>query len=97
MVSRRTNFGERSELAPGRGGKLQSAGGGGGGRHKVNELRYPWTIAPGSKAATHCPVKIYLSPFPVVLYLLRSNSRRCSQKGEGIQSLLSRLRLSNDC
>ena len=35
MVSRRTNFGERSEPAPDRGGKLQSAGGGGGGRHKV--------------------------------------------------------------
>ena len=34
MVSRRTNFGERSEPAPDRGGKLQSAGGGGG-RHKV--------------------------------------------------------------
>ena len=33
MVSRRTNFGERSEPAPDRGGKLQSAGG--GGRHKV--------------------------------------------------------------
>ena len=32
MVSRRTNFGERSEPAPDRGGKLQSAG---GGRHKV--------------------------------------------------------------
>ena len=31
MVSRRTNFGERSEPAPDRGGKLQSAGGGGGG------------------------------------------------------------------
>ena len=29
MVSRRTNFGERSEPAPDRGGKLQSAGGGG--------------------------------------------------------------------
>ena len=28
MVSRRTNFGERSELAPDRGSKLQSAGGG---------------------------------------------------------------------
>ena len=28
MVSRRTNFGERSEPAPDRGGKLQSAGGG---------------------------------------------------------------------
>ena len=27
MVSRRTNFGERSEPAPDRGGKLQSAGG----------------------------------------------------------------------
>ena len=27
MVSRRTNFGERSEPAPNRGGKLQSAGG----------------------------------------------------------------------
>ena len=27
MVSPRTNFGERSELAPDRGGKLQSAGG----------------------------------------------------------------------
>ena len=35
MVSRRTNFGEQSEPAPDRGGKLQSAGGGGGGRHKV--------------------------------------------------------------
>ena len=31
MVSRRTNFGERSEPAPDRGGKLQSTGGGGGG------------------------------------------------------------------
>ena len=31
MVSRRTNFGERSEPAPSRGGKLQLAGGGGGG------------------------------------------------------------------
>ena len=31
MVSRRTNFGERSEPAPDRGGKLQSAAG----RHKV--------------------------------------------------------------
>ena len=31
MVSRRTNFGERSEPAPDGGGKLQSAGGGGGG------------------------------------------------------------------
>ena len=31
MVSRRTNFGEPSEPAPDRGGKLQSAG---GGRHK---------------------------------------------------------------
>ena len=30
MVSRRTNFGKRSEPAPDRGGKLQSAGGGGG-------------------------------------------------------------------
>ena len=30
MASRRTNFGERSEPAPDRGGKLQSAGGGGG-------------------------------------------------------------------
>ena len=29
MVSRRTNFGERSEPAPDRGGKFQSAGGGG--------------------------------------------------------------------
>ena len=29
MVSRRTNFGERSEPALDRGGKLQSAGGGG--------------------------------------------------------------------
>ena len=27
MVSRRTNFGKRSEPAPDRGGKLQSAGG----------------------------------------------------------------------
>ena len=34
MVSRRKNFGERSEPAPDRGGELQSAGGGGG-RHKV--------------------------------------------------------------
>ena len=33
MASRRTNFGERSESAPDRGGKSQSAGG--GGRHKV--------------------------------------------------------------
>ena len=31
MVSRQTNFGERSEPAPDRGGKLQSVGG----RHKV--------------------------------------------------------------
>ena len=35
MVSRRTNFGERSEPAPYRGGKLQSAGG----RHKVTFRR----------------------------------------------------------
>ena len=31
MVSRRTNFGERSEPAPGRGGKLSNQRGGGGG------------------------------------------------------------------
>ena len=31
MVSRRRNFGERSEPAHDRGGKFQSAGGGGGG------------------------------------------------------------------
>ena len=30
MASRRTNFGERREPAPDRGGKFQSAGGGGG-------------------------------------------------------------------
>ena len=30
MVSRRTNFGERSEPAPDSGGKFLSAGGGGG-------------------------------------------------------------------
>ena len=45
MVSRRTNFGERSEPAPDRGGKLQSAGGGGGGggggRHKVTFRHWP--------------------------------------------------------
>ena len=40
MVSRRTNFGERSEPAPDRGGKLQSAGGGGG-RHKVTFRHWP--------------------------------------------------------
>ena len=40
MVSRRTNFGERSEPAPGRGGKLQSAGG----RHKV-KFRH-WVLHP---------------------------------------------------
>ena len=40
MASRRTNFGERSEPAPDRGGKLQSAGGGGG-RHKVTFRHWP--------------------------------------------------------
>ena len=41
MVSRRTNFGERSEPAPDRGGKLQSAGG----RLKVTfrHCKYPNT------------------------------------------------------
>ena len=34
MVSRRKNFGKQSEPAPDRGGKFQTAGGGGGG-HKV--------------------------------------------------------------
>ena len=36
MVSRRTNFGERSEPAPDRCGKLQSAGGGGGAAAQSN-------------------------------------------------------------
>ena len=40
MVSRRTNFGERSEPAPDRGGKLQSAGG----RHKVTFRHCNWPI-----------------------------------------------------
>ena len=39
MVSRRKNFGERSEPAPDRGGKLQSAGG----RHKVT-FRHWWGL-----------------------------------------------------
>ena len=38
MVSRRTNFGERSEPAPDRGGKLQSAGGGGEAQSNVSPL-----------------------------------------------------------
>ena len=38
MVSRQTNFGERSEPAPGRGGKLQSAGGGGAAQSNVLPL-----------------------------------------------------------
>ena len=38
MVSRRTNFGERSEPAPDRGGKLQSAGGGGAAQSNVSPL-----------------------------------------------------------
>ena len=42
MVSRRTNFGEQSELAPGRGGKLQSAGG----RHKVTFRHCHWYASP---------------------------------------------------
>ena len=45
MASRGTNFGERSEPAPDRGDKCQSAGGGGGGgagRHKVT-FRH-WTL-----------------------------------------------------
>ena len=39
MVSRRPNFGERSEPAPDRGGKLQSAGGGAA-QSKVSPLRW---------------------------------------------------------
>ena len=39
MVSRRTNFGERSEPASGRGGKLQSAGGGGGGAAQSKRVK----------------------------------------------------------
>ena len=38
MVSRRTNFGERSEPAPDRGGKLQLAGGGGATQSNVSPL-----------------------------------------------------------
>ena len=38
MVSQRTNFGERSEPAPDRGGKLQSAGGGGAAQSNVTPL-----------------------------------------------------------
>ena len=38
MISRRTNFGERSKPAPNRGGKLQSAGGGGGSQSNVSPL-----------------------------------------------------------
>ena len=38
MVSRRTNFGKRSEPAPDRGGKLQSAGGGGAAQSNVSPL-----------------------------------------------------------
>ena len=39
MVSRRTNFGERSKPAPDRGGKLQSAGGGGAAQSNVSPLQ----------------------------------------------------------
>ena len=39
MVSRRTNFGEQSEPAPDRGGKLQSAGGGGAAQSNVSPLQ----------------------------------------------------------
>ena len=38
MVSRRTNFGEQSEPAPDRGGKLQSTGGGGAAQSNVSPL-----------------------------------------------------------
>ena len=43
MASRRTNFGERSEPAPDRGGKFQSAGG--GGRHKVTFRHWVYLIS----------------------------------------------------
>ena len=41
MVSRRTNFGKRSEPAPNRGGKLQSAGGEGAAQSNVSPLALP--------------------------------------------------------
>ena len=44
MVSRRTNFGERSEPAPDRGGKLQSAGGGGGTISNVSPLYHVYNV-----------------------------------------------------
>ena len=50
MVSRRTNFGERSELAPYRGGKLQSAGGGGGGGAAQSNVS---PLAGAKKTCTH--------------------------------------------
>ena len=46
MVSRRTNFGERSQPAPGRGGKLQSAGGGGVTQSNVSPLLLKGFAAP---------------------------------------------------
>ena len=47
MVSRRTNFGERSEPALNRGGKLQSAGGGAGGAAQSN-------VSPLARALYKC-------------------------------------------
>ena len=49
MVSQRTNFGERSEPAPDRGGKLQSAGGGGRGRHEVTFRHCRHSVPGGEK------------------------------------------------
>ena len=53
MVSRRTNFGERSEPAPDRGSRLQSAG---GGQHKVT---FPTALFCNSKTQNLVKLKIY--------------------------------------
>ena len=50
MVSRRTNFGERSEPAPDWGGKLQSAGGGGAAQSNVSPLPVTASALDGSAA-----------------------------------------------
>ena len=56
MVSRRTNFGERSEPAPDRGGKLQSAGG----RHKVTFRHWCSCRCPRTGAGSG-PLKLLFS------------------------------------
>ena len=55
MVSRRTNFGEGSEPAPNRGGKLQSAGGGGEAAQSNVSPLGRWDSDPLQRVSHRCP------------------------------------------